>query len=61
MLQSSDKGSFLNPRTSTPRPLSDVTEIFDTDYDEDSVELYAADSPRGSVSCLDVFIPWNSD
>ncbi|KAJ9250098.1 hypothetical protein DTO207G8_6234 [Paecilomyces variotii] len=51
VLQTGDIGSFLNPRISTPqRPLSNVTEIFDTDYDEDYVELYAADSPRGSLA-----------
>jgi hypothetical protein len=49
---------MCSPRTSIPRPLSEATEIFDTDGEEDSefeeapAMLYQPSSPRDSINSV---------
>lgn len=53
--EAQEKLPFLAARTTRPRPLSEATEILDTDSDSDSFgEYYSNDSPQrsGSVSLL---------
>jgi hypothetical protein len=46
----------LARRTVAPRPLSDATEIFDTDI-EDEFEVAANDSPRASITSVSYPLP----
>lgn len=50
-LQNGDKQPFVNPWSEYPRPLSETTEIIDTDYDSDS-EGYMDVSPSQSVQSV---------
>lgn len=51
MFQGPKTQSFLEARTSTARPLSEATEIFDTDFEDDSdFELEA--SPKRSFDSV---------
>ncbi|KAK2767567.1 hypothetical protein FQN54_003725 [Arachnomyces sp. PD_36] len=49
MLQSTKGYPLLKPRTTTARPLSDATEILDTDFEDDFDSSNLNDSPRRSV------------
>ena len=50
------KDAFFNMKALAPRPMSDATEMFDTDFEEDSeVEDNSPRLSLGSVSIL--FIP----
>ncbi|KAJ5095895.1 hypothetical protein NUU61_005251 [Penicillium alfredii] len=51
-LQGKDNVLYGAPRTTRARPLSDATEILDTDFDSDSQEDNPDDSPRRSVRSL---------
>ena len=57
MFQKGDpRDQFFNMKALAPRPISTATEMFDTDFEDDSeVE---ADSPRFSLNsvCLNIFV-----
>lgn len=44
--------SFLEPRASAARPLSEATEIFDTDFEDDGSEFEDEYSPKGSFETV---------
>lgn len=49
------KDPFFNMKALAPRPVSNATEMFDTDFEDDDSEVEEADSPRfslNSVCCL---------
>lgn len=41
---------FFNMKALAPRPVSDATEMFDTDFEDDDSEVDEADSPRFSLN-----------
>lgn len=46
-----DSAAFAAPRTTASRPLSDATEMYDTDF-EDDAEEYQDNSPRASIKSV---------
>jgi hypothetical protein len=55
MFQTRDsKDSFFNMKALAPRhrPLSEATEMFDTDFEDDDSEVEEADSPRLSLNSV---------
>lgn len=55
VMHARDKWPLMPPRTTHPRPLSEATEILDTDSDSDYIEGDPGDSPHrsaGSVSII---------
>ena len=54
MFQRAKTPSFLEPRSMSARPPSEATEMFDTDFEDDSSAFEEEYSPKGSfetVSC----------
>jgi hypothetical protein len=43
---------FFNMKALAPRPVSDATEMFDTDFEDDDSEVDEADSPRLSLNSV---------
>ena len=52
VLQQSKTQSFLTLRTSAERPLSEATEIFDTDFEDDSSDFEEQYSYKGSFETV---------
>ncbi|KAF2456627.1 hypothetical protein BDY21DRAFT_286899 [Lineolata rhizophorae] len=53
MFQSRKYQPLIQPRTTAPRPLSEATEIFDTDLDGDDSSEFEEDSPKYSFESND--------
>lgn len=51
------KEPFFNMKALAPRPVSDATEMFDTDFEDDDSEVEEADSPRFSLNSVRPFYP----
>jgi len=49
--QGQPKDAFFNMKALAPRPVSDATEMFDTDFEEDESEI-EDNSPRLSVNSV---------
>lgn len=52
MLQSAKGYPLFQPRITTPRPLSEATEILDTDFEDDFDSSNLDNSPRKSVDSV---------
>jgi len=48
--------AFFNMKALAPRPVSDATEMFDTDFEEDQSELEDNNSPRLSINSVSTII-----
>ena len=48
------KDAFFNMKQLGPRPMSDATEMFDTDFEEDESEIEDNNSPRLSINSVSV-------
>jgi hypothetical protein len=46
------KDPFFNMKALAPRPVSNATEMFDTDFEDDDSEIDEADSPRFSLNSV---------
>jgi hypothetical protein len=46
------KEPFFNMKALAPRPVSEATEMFDTDFEDDESEADEADSPRFSLNSV---------
>ena len=53
---------FFNMKALAPRPLSNATEMFDTDFEDDDSEVEEGDSPRISLNsvCYPTCVPNSS-
>ena len=49
--------AFFNMRALAPRPTSDATEMFDTDFEEDESEIEDNNSPRLSINSVSAIVP----
>jgi hypothetical protein len=46
------KDQFFNMKALAPRPLSEATEMFDTDFEDDESDREDANSPRFSLNSV---------
>jgi hypothetical protein len=46
------KDPFFNMKARAPRPMSDATEMFDTDFEDDQSEIEDNNSPRLSINSV---------
>jgi hypothetical protein len=51
------KDSFFNMRQLAARPISDATEMFDTDFEDDDSEIDDSNSPRLSINSVSTIAP----
>ncbi len=51
------KDAFFNMRQQAARPMSDATEMFDTDFEDDESEIEDSNSPRLSINSVSIIAP----
>ena len=51
------KDAFFNMRQLAARPMSDATEMFDTDFEDDESEIDDSNSPRLSINSVSTIAP----